>query len=471
MDFSKLSDDELQLAEKLAKWTKGNFNEDQFNIAKKVQERAKLKELNPDFVLSLVMAESGFNPKATSKKGAIGIMQLMPDTAKSLKVDPYDMDQNIEGGLNLIKELVSNKKIGNDPYKVLAGYNTSTETRNKFLESGDLSVLPDETINYMDRVSSLYGNTLPGVDSQGGQPEASAEAPPAEAEEPKEVANVEVPQGTTESNVDESSLPYALIGGYTGAHIAGGIETTKQLAPLVPNLINRVSGNTPNPSKPMARWGLQNYLNSQLSPNLKMPLSELEKVSGGTKIRTMAEVQNALKAIQEVKSQRTPKTVSTNPATGQPRQIFSNTPGRPAVDLSKYERTANIFSKAADEASNVGQMVKGALPSVARVGVGALGGALAGSQMYDAFKDYQKEGQGLHMPSGRTAAKFASGAGGALATLPFGVTQGAGLVLQAPELAYQASDYYDTLKERRKNATKEDTDRMLMNVDPMGNPM
>jgi hypothetical protein len=91
--------------------------------------------------------------------------------------------------------------------------------------------------------------------------------------------------------------------------------------------------------------------------------------------------------------------------------------------------------------------------------------------MYDAFKDYQKEGQGLHMPSGRTAAKFASGAGGALATLPFGVTQGAGLVLQAPELAYQASDYYDTLKERRKNATKEDTDRMLMNVDPMGNPM
>lgn len=471
MDFSKLSDDELQLAEKLAKWTKGNFNEDQFNIAKKVQERAKLKELNPDFVLSLVMAESGFNPKATSKKGAIGIMQLMPDTAKSLKVDPYDMDQNIEGGLNLIKELVSNKKIGNDPYKVLAGYNTSTETRNKFLESGDLSVLPDETINYMDRVSSLYGNTLPGVDSQGGQPEASAEAPPAEAEEPKEVANVEVPQGTTESNVEESTLPYALMGGYAGAHIAGGIETTKQLAPLVPNFINKVSGNPPNPNKPLTRRGLQGYLNGMIPENVRMPLSELEKVTGGKKLRTQSEVQSALKAIQEVKSQRTAKTTSINPATGQPRKIFTSTPGRPAVDLSQYERTANIFSKAADEASNVGQIVKGALPSVARVGVGALGGALAGSQMYDAFKDYQKEGEGLHMPSGRTAAKFASGAGGALSTLPFGVTQAAGLALQAPELAYQASDYYDTLKERRKNATKEDTNRMLMNVDPMGNPM
>jgi hypothetical protein len=198
----------------------------------------------------------------------------------------------------------------------------------------------------------------------------------------------------------------------------------------------------------------------------------LEKVTGGKKLRTQSEVQNALKAIQEVKSQRTPKI---NPTTGQPRKIFTLTPGRPAVDLSKYERTPSIFSKAADEVSNVGQMVKGALPSVARVGVGALGGALAVPQMYDAFKDYlkdyQKEGEGLQMPSGRTAAKFASGAGGALATLPWGVTQGAGLVAQIPELVYQASDYVDTLKERRKSATKEDTDRMLMNVDIMGNPM
>ena len=358
MDLSKLTDEQL-------------------NIADKVAREAQKKGLNPDFVLALVMAESGFNPKATSKKGAIGIMQLMPDTAKGLKVDPYDMDQNIEGGLNLIKELVSNKKIGNDPYKVLAGYNTSTETRNKFLESGDLSVLPDETIDYMDRVSGLYGNTLPTVERQEKQPEAGEEAPPAEAEQPKEVPNEEVPQGTSESNAEESTLPYSAMGGYLGAHIAGGLETTKQLAPLVPNLVNRVFGNEPNPNKALTRRGLQGYLNGMIPENVRMPLSELEKVTGGKKLRTQSEVQSALKAIQEVKSQRTAKTTSINPATGQPRKIFTSTPGRPAVDLSQYERTANIFSKAADEASNVGQMVKGALPSVARVGVGALGGALA----------------------------------------------------------------------------------------------
>jgi hypothetical protein len=129
------------------------------------------------------------------------------------------------------------------------------------------------------------------------------------------------------------------------------------------------------------------------------------------------------------------------------------------------------MTRAADQAAHGADIVKGALPSVGRVGVGALGGALAGSQLYDAFKQYEKEGPGMHMPSLRNAAQFASGAGGALSMLPFGVTQGAGLVLQAPELAYQGYEALQDLNKRRKTATKEDTDRMLMNVDPMGNPM
>lgn len=452
MDLSKLSDEQLDIADKVAR-------------------KAKEKGLNPDFVLAMVMIESGFDPKAKSKKGAFGVMQLMPETAKSLGVNPHDVDENIEGGLNLLKELVSNKKIGNDPYKVLAGYNASTATRNKFYESGDLSVLPDETINHMDKVSSVYGDTLPTVTiEQTG--EASAEAArPEESEQPAEVVSQEVPQGTSDAVADESTLPYAVTGGVLGAKVSGGIETTKRFAPLVPGIFNKMTGSEPSPTKPMARWGLQNYLNSQLSPNLKMPLSELEKVSGGNKIRTMAEVQNALRAIQEVKSERTAKTTSINPATGQPRKIYTTTPGQSAVDLSKYEVKPGILSNVSEEASNTGRLIKGALPSVARVGVGALGGALAGSQFYDASKDYMKEGQGLHMPSGRTAAKFASGAGGALSVLPFGVTQAAGLALQAPELGYQAVDYFKKINERRKSATKEDTDRMLMNVDPMGNPM
>jgi hypothetical protein len=100
-----------------------------------------------------------------------------------------------------------------------------------------------------------------------------------------------------------------------------------------------------------------------------------------------------------------------------------------------------------------------------------LGGALAGKQAYDAFDQYQKEGGGWHVPSGRNAAQFASALGGGLSVLPFGVTQAAGLgLLQAPELAYQGYDALTDLNTRRKAATKEDVDRMLTNVDAMGNP-
>lgn len=172
------------------------LNKNQLDIAIKVAEAAQRRGLNPDFVLPMVMQESGFDPNAVSPKGAIGVMQLMPDTAKSLKADPKNIDENIDGGMRLLKELIENPKIGNDPYKVLAAYNTSTETRNKFLESGDLSVLPKETINHMIKVSEFFGGELPPVTGTA-KPESAPEAKPEQAAsvEPSD----EVDEGSTEN--------------------------------------------------------------------------------------------------------------------------------------------------------------------------------------------------------------------------------------------------------------------------------
>lgn len=154
------------------------LTKDQLDIAIKVGEEAKRQGLNPDFVLPMVFHESGFNQKATSKKGALGVMQLMPDTAKGLNVDPTDTDQNIRGGIALLKELISNPKIGNDPYKVIAGYNTSVETRNKFLESGDLATLPKETLDHMINITTTFGGDLPiATLSETSEPQTIAEAP------------------------------------------------------------------------------------------------------------------------------------------------------------------------------------------------------------------------------------------------------------------------------------------------------
>ena len=273
------------------------------------------------------------------------------------------------------------------------------------------------------------------------------------------------------AGADENKI-MSVVGGATGAKLAGSIETGKRALPLLQGLYEKATGNTDYMNRPQSRASLQRYLNSQIAEDLRLPLKDLEKVAGnGKPVRTMSEVQAALANIKGSPSERVAKTTSIDPKTGQPRQIFTTIPGKAPIDLSAYQHTPTVLTRAADQAVQAGEVVKGALPSVARVGVGALGGALAGSQLYDAFKEYDYQGKGLRMPTARNAAQFASGFGGALSMLPFGVTQGAGLVLQAPELGYQAYEGLKALNERRKNATREDTDRMLMNVDPMGNPM
>jgi soluble lytic murein transglycosylase-like protein len=87
--------------------------------------QAAKKYLLPDsFVRSVMKAESGFQPDAVSPRGAIGLMQLMPDTARDLGVDPRDPHQNAEGGAQYLRELLA--RYEGDPDQVLlalAAYN------------------------------------------------------------------------------------------------------------------------------------------------------------------------------------------------------------------------------------------------------------------------------------------------------------------------------------------------------------
>ena len=449
MDLSKLTDEQLELAGKIA-------------------EKAKAKGLNPDFVLPMVMQESGFNHKITSKKGAQGVMQITPDTAATYKcADPENVDQNIDCGLNILSDLVSKSHIGNDPYKVLAGYNAGPNT--SFFKSGNLSDLPDETIQHMGKVSQHYGGELPAVMGQATQEEAQAPAAT-----PSDVTSAPVPPGSSE--VAQSTVPYAVIGGAIGAGGATALEASKKVLPFIPNWANIAMQNPINPNKASTRASLQRYTNSQIAPNLRIPLGELEKVTGGNKIRTMSEVQNALDSIKEVpevkgtKPVYKPSSAGSTVLTDTGKVLPYSTPGRPALDLTSYEYKPSLMNNAVDRVKNAGEVVKGALPSFGRVGIGALGGALAGKEAYDAFNQYQKEGGGWHIPSLRNAAQFTSALGGGLSVLPFGVTQAAGAGLSALGQLPAAYDYITDMNERRKAATKEDVNRMLVNVDAMGNP-
>jgi len=82
--------------------------------------------LDPDFVASVVHAESGFNVRAVSPKGAQGLMQLMPRTAADLGVkDSFDPEANIEAGTKYLRALLDH--YNGDVVKALAAYNAGTQ--------------------------------------------------------------------------------------------------------------------------------------------------------------------------------------------------------------------------------------------------------------------------------------------------------------------------------------------------------
>jgi Transglycosylase SLT domain len=120
-----------------------------------IDQAAARHNVDRNLVRALVKVESNFNPNAVSPKGAMGLMQLMPETARRLNVtNPFNPEENVDAGVRHLKRLL--ESYGGDVRLSLAAYNAGSGAvaRNRGIPRYA------ETRNYVRRITDLYGGNL-----------------------------------------------------------------------------------------------------------------------------------------------------------------------------------------------------------------------------------------------------------------------------------------------------------------------
>lgn len=121
-----------------------------------IQNKSSIYNIDANLVKAVIKAESNFNSSAVSGAGAIGLMQLMPATAKALGVqNPYDAVQNLDGGIRYLKTQIEN--FGGNVKMALAAYNCGPSKLKSLNitnidDPAQFARLPKETQNYVNKI-------------------------------------------------------------------------------------------------------------------------------------------------------------------------------------------------------------------------------------------------------------------------------------------------------------------------------
>ena len=385
MDYSKLSKEQTDMGLAIAK-------------------AAEKHGLNPDFVIPLFMGESGLAhipSKKTDSAGkpiAFGVAQLTPATAARYGVPDYmspDAEANIDAGVRYLKDLMKNKAIGNDPEKIIIGYNAGAGA--PFLKSGNLEDLLPETRAHLLNVSghSPTGELArPTVSTAEGAPTATAEAPTDGSasgftfdEGVRKLSDV-----PTEKRVpDDNTLKGALAGAAVGS---AGILGSKALDYLAYRLRGTPSGapmpTTPPPqaaatgTTPGGKWGSKTGYGIG-EGSVQEASSKYQRSSG-----------------QGLVSKRMAK-------------LYGNALAGEDPNLAQrlIDRTKNAAPQIPPSTAPLGRIAT-ALTPAARVAGSTLGGISAANNLGEAYANYQEEG-GLNM---RNIAQGVAGLGGVIGMAP-----------------------------------------------------
>jgi hypothetical protein len=133
-------------------WSSETSKQNRDRYASLIDAAAKRVKLRPELLHAVIMAESGYDPKAVSEVGAQGLMQLIPATAERYGVrDSFDPKQNVEGGARYLRDLL--KMFNFNLNLALAGYNAG---ENAVIKHGNKIPPYEETQNYVKKVLNYY---------------------------------------------------------------------------------------------------------------------------------------------------------------------------------------------------------------------------------------------------------------------------------------------------------------------------
>jgi hypothetical protein len=135
-----------------------------------INQTASRLQIDPQLVDAIIRVESEYHPRALSRKGAMGLMQLVPETAQRFGVqNPFNIKQNIEGGTSYLKHLLN--VFGGDIPLSLAAYNAGESAVQRFRGIPSFA----ETRDYVRKVTDIYESGSPpsGTNAAGNEPQAS----------------------------------------------------------------------------------------------------------------------------------------------------------------------------------------------------------------------------------------------------------------------------------------------------------
>ena len=141
---------EVSNSQDVSSYVRGKpFTQQQIDAA--IDQAAARHNVDPSLVRAVIKVESNFNPNAVSRTGAMGLMQLMPQTARSLNVvNPFDPQQNVDAGVRHLKRLM--ESYGGDVKLSLAAYNAGAGAVARSAGIPDFR----ETRNYVKRITQIY---------------------------------------------------------------------------------------------------------------------------------------------------------------------------------------------------------------------------------------------------------------------------------------------------------------------------